>query len=228
MASASFSSEVLVCGAGAAGLVLSIELARKGIKVRLIEKLKEPFRGSRGKGIQPRTLEVFEDLGIVDRIAAAGGPYPPQRAYREDGSYQDTQEFSDAAPSSSEPYSRPLMVPQFLTEAILRERLTELGMAPEYGVELVGFEQDALGITARVTTANGDEVISAKYLVGCDGGRSFVRQALKIEFPGKTLGVRAVVADVMATGLTREVWHRFHEADMERQISLAPLAGTGP
>ncbi|CAH2804640.1 MAG: Putative monooxygenase STM1546 [uncultured Caballeronia sp.] len=219
-------TEVLICGAGASGLSLSIDLARKGVSFRLVERLQEPFRGSRGKGIQPRTLEVFEDFELVDRMTATGGPYPPQREYRNDGSYQDTQEFSDLAPTASEPYLMPLMVPQFLTEGVLRERLAELGHVPEFGVELVWFDQDAQGVTARVVTARGEEMISAKYLVGCDGGRSYVRQALEIEFPGKTLGVRAVVADVIATGLSCNVWHRFSGGDMARQISLAPLAGT--
>jgi len=62
---------VLICGAGTAGLTLAIDLARRGVSFRLIDKLEEPFRGSRGKGIQPRTQEVFEDLGILDRIVAA-------------------------------------------------------------------------------------------------------------------------------------------------------------
>ena len=65
-----------------------------------------------------------------------------------------------------------------------------------------------------------------RYLVGADGGRSFVRHALGIGFPGKTLGVRAVVADLVLTGLGREAWHRFNEGSMERQMSLCPLAGT--
>ena len=72
-----FTADVLICGAGAAGLTLAIDLARQGISFRLIEKMHGPFRGSRGKGIQPRTMEVFEDLGIVDRMFAAGGAYPP-------------------------------------------------------------------------------------------------------------------------------------------------------
>ena len=55
--------DVLICGAGAAGLTLALDLARRGVSFRLIEKLDDPFRGSRGKGIQPRTQEVFEDLG---------------------------------------------------------------------------------------------------------------------------------------------------------------------
>ena len=66
-------TDVLICGAGAAGLTLAIDLARRGVSFRLIDKMDGPFQGSRGKGIQPRTQEIFEDLGIVDRIVATGG-----------------------------------------------------------------------------------------------------------------------------------------------------------
>lgn len=221
-----FTTDVLICGAGAAGLTLAIELARRGVKFRLIEKLADGFRGSRGKGIQPRTLEVFEDLGIVDRVAASGDVYPPQREYRDDGSYEDTCLFEVSAPTPREPYQNPLLVPQFLTEAALRERLTELGHHPEFRCELTGLQQDGGSVTATILSVKGEETIGFRYVVGADGGRSFVRHALEIEFPGKTLGVRAVVADVMATGVTRDVWHRFNEGSMEKQISLCPLAGT--
>lgn len=64
--------DVLICGAGAAGLTLAIDLARRGITLRLIEKSPQPFHGSRGKGIQPRSQEVFEDLGVLDRLVAMG------------------------------------------------------------------------------------------------------------------------------------------------------------
>jgi 2-polyprenyl-6-methoxyphenol hydroxylase-like FAD-dependent oxidoreductase len=70
-----FTTDVLICGAGAAGLTLAIDLARRGIRFHLIERMDQPFAGSRGKGIQPRTLEVFEDLGMADRMAALGGLY---------------------------------------------------------------------------------------------------------------------------------------------------------
>ena len=86
-ATGDFAAEVLIVGAGAAGLTLAIELARRGISFRLIDKLDCPFGGSRGKGIQPRTEEIFEDLGIIDRRVTVGGLYPPQREYRDDGSY---------------------------------------------------------------------------------------------------------------------------------------------
>ncbi|OWV71127.1 2-polyprenyl-6-methoxyphenol hydroxylase [Rhizobium sp. R634] len=218
--------DVLISGAGAAGLTMAIELARRGISFRLIEKLDDPFRGSRGKGIQPRTQEIFEDLGILDRIVALGGFYPRQREYSDDGSFTESDAVLREEPTPAEPYHLPLMVPQFLTEAAMRERLIELGHRPEFGCELIGFEQDEAGVTARLKSQSGEEAIRVRWLVGADGGRSFVRHALDIGFPGKTLGVRAIVADVVLTGLDRDAWHRFGEGDMRRQIALCPLAGT--
>ena len=214
--------DVLICGAGAAGLTLAVELARRNVRFRLVDELPGPFRGSRGKGLQPRTLEVFEDLGVVDRLMAVGKPYPPQREYRADGSFQDTQDFALSDPTPAQPYQAPLLIPQFLTEAALRERLAELGHRVEFGCPLTGIRQDGAGVTATI----GEEVVNARYLVGADGGRSFVRHALGIGFPGKTLGVRAVVADVTVTGVSRDAWHRFNEGSMEKQIALCPLAGT--
>jgi 2-polyprenyl-6-methoxyphenol hydroxylase-like FAD-dependent oxidoreductase len=221
-----FAADVLICGAGAAGLTLAIDLARRGISFRLIEKKDSPFRGSRGKGIQPRTQEIFEDLGILDRIVAAGGPYPPQREYRGDGNFIESEVAAHIDPTPAEPYHMALMIPQFLTEGVMRERLRELGQRVEFGCELIGLAQDQDGVTARLSGEAGEETIRVRYLVGADGGRSFVRHALDIGFPGKTLGVRAVVADVVLTGLDRTAWHRFNDGAMDRQIALCPLAGT--
>lgn len=219
--------DVVISGAGAAGLTLAIELARRGVSFSLFDKLAAPFGGSRGKGIQPRTLEIFEDLGIVDRMLLAGGPYPPERKYREDGSHALHEALAGDAPTPSEPYGAPLLVAQFRSEAVMRERLVELGHQVQYGCELVGFDQDEDGVVARVIGQEGEQVIRARFLVGADGGRSFVRNALGVGFPGKTLGVRAVVADVFLMGLDRDVWHRFNEGSMEAQLSLCPLVGTG-
>ncbi|ANH67109.1 FAD-dependent oxidoreductase [Mitsuaria sp. 7] len=225
-------TQVLIVGAGAAGLTLAIDLARRGVDFQLIEQASQPFHGSRGKGIQPRTQEVLEDLGLLERLVATGGPYPPQRHHAADGSVTETA-FETSPPTSAEPHQMALMVPQFLTEAAMRERLAELGHAPRYGCALVDFEQDEEGVTARVAVGadgNGGAVrqkrIRARYLVGADGGRSDVRKQLGIEFPGKTLGVRAVVADVTLTGLPRDAWHQFNDGSMARQLALCPLAGT--
>jgi 2-polyprenyl-6-methoxyphenol hydroxylase-like FAD-dependent oxidoreductase len=220
-----FSTDVLICGAGAAGLTLAIDLARRGIALRLIDKIDAPFLGARGKAIQPRSQEVFEDLGIVDRVVAAGGPYPPQRVYRDDGSYQESLMMEHRDPTPDEPYAIAMMVPQFLTEAAMRERLAELGHRPQYGVELEGFEQDADGVSARISSAEGVTSFRARYLVGADGGGSLVRRGLDIGFPGKSLDIRAVVADVFLEGLDQDAWHRFKDGT-PGQISLCPLRGT--
>lgn len=218
--------DVLICGAGAAGLMLAIELARREISFRLIEKAEHAFHGSRGKGIQPRTQEIFEAIGILAPIAAAGGVYPPERRYHNDGKYSDAEVMGHADPTPAEPYQRPLLVPQFLTEHVMREHLLAMGHTPEFGCELVDFTQDAQGVTAHLQGIAGDQQVRVRWLIGADGGRSFVRHALEVGYPGKTLGVRALVADVVIPELSRDFWHRFNDGDMARQISLCPLPGT--
>src|SRR5271170_2146716 len=195
-----FDFDVLIAGSGAAGLTLAIDLARRGISLCLIEKMSAPFRGSRGKGIQPRSQEILEDLGMLDRIAAAGGEYPPQREYRGDGSYQDSRVMESNAATPLEPYPNPLLAPQFRTEEVMRDRLAELGSRPRFGWELRSFQQDATGVTVCVIEPLGARNYRVRYLVGTDGGRSFVRGALGVDFPGKTLGIRAIVADVTLAG----------------------------
>jgi 2-polyprenyl-6-methoxyphenol hydroxylase-like FAD-dependent oxidoreductase len=221
-----FSTDVLICGAGAAGLTVAIDLARRGVRFRIIDKLLEPFHGSRGKGIQPRTQEIFEDLGIIDRIVAAGGSYPLVRQYLPDGTSVEVADNERHEATAAEPYHLPLMIPQFLTERILRERLAEFGKSVEFGTELTSFEKLEDGVIAGLRNQAGEQTVQARFLVGADGGRSFVRHALAVEFPGKTLGVRAIVADARMTGLSRDAWHHFNEGDMRNMVAICPLAGT--
>lgn len=134
-------TDVLICGAGVTGLTLAIELARHGVSFRLIEKRTTPFIGSRGKGIQPRTQEIFEDLGILNKVVAAGGLYPRLRTYRHDGSYVDSDIAHHTKPTHAEPYHLPLMVPQNVTETIMREQLKAWGHRVEFGCELRHFAQ---------------------------------------------------------------------------------------
>jgi 2-polyprenyl-6-methoxyphenol hydroxylase-like FAD-dependent oxidoreductase len=215
-------TDVLICGAGAAGLTLAIDLARRGVDFVLIDKAERPFQGSRGKGIQPRSLEVFEDLGVLDGLLATGAaPYPTIRTYA-GGTFTDTRLGDDARPTPAEPYATPLMAPQFLTERVLRDRLEALGHAPRFATALTGFEQDAEGVTA---TLGSGETMRARWLVGADGGRSFIRPALGVEFPGETKPGRGMVADVRLAGLSREVWHMF-VGPGGQNVSFCPLAGT--
>jgi 2-polyprenyl-6-methoxyphenol hydroxylase-like FAD-dependent oxidoreductase len=157
---------------------------------------------------------------------AAGAFYPPQRIHRDDGSQGESQSFAITAPTVEEPYRTPLLIPQFRTEAVMRERLAALGHRPRYGCRLEGFDQDTGGVTARLVGPDGGETLRCGYLIGADGGRGLVRHALGVGFPGKTLGLRAIVADVVLDGLDRDAWHRFNEGAMERQVSFCPLPHT--
>src|SRR5690606_12411838 len=185
-------------------------------------KSPEPFHGSRGKGIQPRTQEVFEDLGILDKVVAAGGLYPMMRVYGADGVFADKELGESTTPTAAEPYHIPLMIPQSNTEATMRDRLAELGAEVRFGQELVRFKQDDEGVIAQISGPEGVETQRFRYLIGADGGRSFVRKVLGFDSPGKTLGVRAMVADVSLTGLSRERWHQFNDGDMQRMINICP------
>ena len=217
-------TDVIICGAGPAGLTLAIDLARRNVDFLLVDKAAHPFIGSRGKGIQPRSQEVFEDLGVVDRIVAAGGEFPLQRTYTDAGPVDKAVADLPAA-TPAEPYQIPLLVPQFLTERILRDRLAELGHVPAYAHELVGVDQDADTVTASIATPTGERTVHAHYLVGADGGSSFVRRTMGIDFPGQTLGVRAVVADVVVEGVAPDFWHTWGPGT-PAQVSLCPLYGS--
>ncbi len=217
-------TDVLVCGAGAAGLTLAIDLARRGVSFRLIDRSDRPFPGSRGKGVQPRSLELFEDLGLLDRMVASGGPYPLLRTY--DGeTFKDTAMMERREPTPAEPYGEPLMLPQNINETLLRERLAELGHYVSSQCELLGFEQDEQAVTARLKSAAGEETLRVRYLVGADGGRSLVRHTLGIDFPGETLAGRALVADMVLEGLSRDRWHRWNAVG-GGHVSICPLGGT--
>lgn len=219
------SRPVLIAGAGAAGLTLAIDLARRNVPLRIIDKAEVPFSGSRGKGIQPRTQEVFEDLGVLDRIAGLGSPYPAIRLYGPNGS-RDVKMMETGPATPAEPYGQPLLLPQSLTEGVLRDRLAELGVTVEFGTELVGFEDKEQAVEAVLRSDDCSEIVLASYLVGADGGSSTVRKSLGIGFPGETLPVRAVVADLALEGLGRDVWHTWNAEDPPLMIGLCPLSGT--
>ncbi len=218
-----YETSVLIVGAGPTGLALAIDLARRRISFRLIEAADKPFEGSRGKGIQPRTLEIFEDLGIIDPILAAGGLYPRLRTHLGPFSLRLGSLGSAHEPSENVPYPNLWMVPQSRTEAILRKRLRALGGEVEFGTALAKFEQDGAGVYA---TVSGGETLRAAYLVGCDGGHSTVRKALGLKLEGEAIDEKpALVADVEIDGLDRRDWHLWPFAK-GGAIGVCPLPHT--
>ncbi|MFG2954828.1 FAD-dependent monooxygenase [Streptomyces sp. NPDC048291] len=215
--------DVLVVGAGPTGLALGIDLARRGVDALVVEAGDKLFPGSRGKGIQPRTQEVYDDLGVLDAMRAAGGPYPPQLLWKNGEPVGTKPMFDAVAADEGAPYTEPLMVAQWRTQEVLYARLRELGGAVAFGRALTGLEQDAEGVTARFadgTTAR------ARYAVAADGGRSAVRRAVGVGMTGESVDPSPfLVADLRMRGLDREHWHTFVDDD-GCGVALCPLAGT--
>ena len=220
-----YETTVLIAGAGPTGLTLAIDLARRGISVRIIEAACAPFEGSRGKGIQPRTLEIFDDLGVIDAILGAGAPYPKFRTHLGPFSLRAGGLASGKRPTESIPYPDLWMVPQARTEAILRERLRTLGGEVEFGKALMTFTQNEHGVEATLVTG---EKVRASFLVGCDGGHSTVRKGLGLRLEGGAMDGKEtawVVADIEIEGLDRRDWHAWPFAS-GGMIALCPLPNT--
>jgi 2-polyprenyl-6-methoxyphenol hydroxylase-like FAD-dependent oxidoreductase len=217
---------VLIVGAGPTGLTLAVELARRGVSCRLLEAAPGPQPGSRGKGVQPRTLEVFDDLGIVNRVLAHGELAMPIRSTGPDGRVT----LGGAEPESLKdrpdiPYTTSLVTPQWRVEEALRLRLDELGGVVEFGSRLVSFAQSDLGVSAVIDTGTRTETVEAEWLVGCDGGHSTIRKQAGISFEGNTReDVRMLVADLDVEGLDRDSWQMWRQRD--GFVSLCPLPST--
>ncbi|MGW5723244.1 FAD-dependent monooxygenase [Amycolatopsis sp. NPDC003865] len=177
-------AEVVVAGAGPAGLMLANELALAGVDVQVLERMHERTGLSKALNLQPRTAEVLDLRGLLGRAE--------QRSFATvaDGHFAVIP-VSYAGWDTRHPYQ--VGIPQAEVEAALEERLAEQGVKVLRGHELAGFEQD----TAGVTVTAGDLRVRAKYLVGCDGGRSAVRKALDLPFEGIEGRGHGVSADVL-------------------------------
>ena len=215
--------KVLIVGAGPTGLTLALDLQRRGVACHLVEASERPSTGSRGKGLQPRTLEIFEDLGIIEPILAAGGFYPRLRIHLDPLSIRAGSLGSSKVPTESTPYPNLWMVPQSCTETILRDRLHALGGQVAFNREIATVRQDPHGVDA---TFSDGETMRVDYLVGCDGGRSTVRKVLGLKLDGETLDEEPmIVADVEMDGLNRSDWHLWPFAK-GGAIGLCPLPKT--
>ncbi|SBT42718.1 FAD-dependent monooxygenase [Micromonospora auratinigra] len=173
-------TDVLVVGAGPTGLTVAVELARRGIDCRVVEKLAAPpGHADKAIGVHCRTMELWEEQGIV-REAMDVGIWLTGNMVFVNG--VQTHRMSWELPGL--PYAH-LGLPQYETERLLTERLATLGVRPRRGTELISFTQDDDGVTATLTTADGGtETVRATYLVGCDGAHSRVRELLGLTFTG--------------------------------------------
>lgn len=200
--------DVLIVGAGPAGMALAIDLKRRGLNIRVVDKASASFDGSRAKGIQPRTLEIFQDLGLVNEVLQAGNAYPLLGVHL--GPFTIPWRMMSNRPRSSDvPFPNTLLIPQFSTDAVLHTRFKSLNGVVEFDKQFVSLSQTDDYVTAEIKREDGAvEEITARYMVGADGGSSKVRQQLGIKFTGSTVEEdRIIIVDGVTTGLSRNRWH---------------------
>ncbi|MFE1248731.1 FAD-dependent monooxygenase [Streptomyces sp. NPDC058766] len=193
-------ADVVVAGAGPTGLMLACELGLAGADVVVVERLAQRSDESRAGGIHCRTLEVLDQRGILDRFLA-------------EGELQPVGHFSGLCIDFDESESRhpyPLMILQSAIERLLEERAAELGVRVRRSSEVSAIRQDEAGVTVGLRTGEGAPgTLRARYLVGCDGGRSTVRKLSGIGFPGTEATMTALIGDVELPDLPEDyVWVR--------------------
>jgi 2-polyprenyl-6-methoxyphenol hydroxylase-like FAD-dependent oxidoreductase len=184
--------DVLVVGAGPVGLTAAAELRRRGVSVRIVDASSQHNVSTKALGLQARTLELFERLGVVEAAVARGLPV---RRFNIMSEEHRIAKFDLGGLDSPYPYL--LMLPQNTTEEILRDRLGEFGTQVERGVELVGFTQDADGVDAVLRRADGhSEHLRADWMVAADGAHSSVRHELGLQFEGGAFREEFATADI--------------------------------
>ena len=185
-------TDVLVVGAGPTGLVMALELARRGIACRIIDKLPEATQTSKALAIQSRTLELFDIMGIVEEPLQHGLHVGAANLYANGKSIAHVP-FDELA----SPYPFILDLAQSETEKIFTARLVRLGVDIERQVELSNMTQDEQGITATLRHVDGrEETVTCTWLIGCDGAHSTVRHLLNMPFAGAAYPEDFALADV--------------------------------
>lgn len=180
-------AEVIVVGAGPTGLLLAGDLARAGVKVTVLERRRNESNLTRAFTVHARTLELLDARGVADDLIKTGNVISVMQLFGEldlDLSQLPTR------------YPYLLSTPQYHTERILEARARDLGVSFVAGAEVVGLTQDDRGVTVDARTNDQGEEWRAAYVVGADGVRSAVREALDVPYPGHSAVQSVMLADV--------------------------------
>lgn len=221
-------TDVLIVGAGPVGLSAAAELRRHGVRCRLVDRLPARLPYAKAVGIQPRTLEIWDRMGLARAALEAAVPMRGQLIYvngRE-------QARIDLVLPPEVPYGFAAL-PQYETERLIEEYVGDLGTFIERGTELLSFTQDEEGVTALLRTDSGaEEELRLRYLVGCDGAHSTVRKGLGLSFEGGAFDEGYMLADVeadwdMPHGYGVRSLHRADDGSTDDLLVCIPLPGNG-
>lgn len=202
---------VVVAGGGPTGMMLAAELVLAGVKVLVVERRPTAaLVGSRAGGLHARTIEVFDQRGIGDRFVSAGTTHPQAQL---GGAALDLSDFP-----SRRPYVLALW--QNHIERILSEWMEQLHVPILRGHDVVSFSQRENGVDVELT---GGQRLHARYLVGCDGGRSAVRKLAGIDFAGSPPTISHLLAEVRLTG--EPPWGFKHDVHGTHAISKHDAPG---
>ncbi|MGY1945794.1 FAD-dependent monooxygenase [Nocardia asiatica] len=172
-------TDVIIVGAGPTGLMLAGELCLAGVRPLVLERHPQPRDTPKASGLGGRILHLLRYRGLLDRFEAASSDRDLAPRFPFGNIYLDFTHLTD-------PPMRALPIPQLEIERLLDERARELGAEIRRGHEVVGVRQDDAAVTADVRGPEGTYRVTARYLVGCDGGRSRIRDMAGIEFHGTT------------------------------------------
>ena len=217
---------VLIVGAGPTGLMLACELARRKVAVRIIDRRSNFSNGSRAKGLQPRNLEVFDDLGIAEKVLQSGSN---EIIFRH---CSKNKMVGEAGPDNNNlctdtKYHHFFFIPQWRVEELLREKLASFGVTVELNTDLENIIQTSKYVVAYMRKNKSVETLHCSNLVGCDGGKSTVRKILNIAFQGETHeDERMLVGDVEVDGLVPDAWHLWLHPQHGMSKALCSLPGT--
>ncbi|SCL49325.1 2-polyprenyl-6-methoxyphenol hydroxylase [Micromonospora citrea] len=172
-------TDVIIVGAGPAGLMLAGELRLAGVRTLVLERHPRPRDIPKASGLGGRILDLLRYRGILERFEeASSNPHVAPR-FPFGSMHLDFTHLAD-------PPMRAMPIPQHEVERLLEERARELGADVRRGHDVVGVTQDDATVTAHVRGPDGPARATARYLVGCDGGRSRIRDLAGIAFPGTT------------------------------------------
>jgi len=188
---------VLIAGAGPTGLLLAGELARRGVPCKLVDAQPEPRQWDRATVIHPRSLEVFESLGLIDRFLDAGTKQRAVKVYSE-GQLLGALDLSECG----SPYGFNLGLSEEVTESILTDYLHARGGTVHRSSRLVGANPDSDGVLAEIEQDGNRYRVHAEWLVGCDGAHSLTRALCGVVLNGHDIAEPWAVFDATIQGWT--------------------------